>query len=285
VKQLNAGSRATEAQARLLTIYQKLAVKLASSGKSTDSEQALDYLNKVNALTQNPQNFEMASDLCAKSGKLDQAIDNLKKAIQLGDRSPSINRKLAALLDRRGKELAAQGKSESAKSYFDQAKDLNPKSAPLVVALSNLSVQIDNSQVPTISGDVMNPSDHPVSAPNVKIDLFDKTNGKVLWTKDRVVPELAQLNAQESKPFVATAGAPLRSGATIEFRVYFDGTLNKELPISFGDQATGTENAGAADAPKSEKAEVPDRHAKSEPQPEPTQSKKRGLADDEKTAQ
>lgn len=60
VKELKEGSRYSESDARLSTIYQKLAEK-SSAGKN--DKDALNYLSKLNAIADNPRNYEMSAEI------------------------------------------------------------------------------------------------------------------------------------------------------------------------------------------------------------------------------
>ena len=110
-RDLNDGSRASEAQSRLATIYQKLANTLASDTDTKNDADALKYLNKLNNIAENPKNLEMAADLYERSNQLELAIDQLRKADKMGH-NPVLQRKLSALLTRRGKELLDKGESD-----------------------------------------------------------------------------------------------------------------------------------------------------------------------------
>jgi len=133
VKELQAGTRASEATARLTTIYQKLANSFASDNNTNNDADALKYLGKLNSISENPKNFEMAADLLEKSGQLDQAIDNLRKASSLDSKNHAIAAKLAEVLSRRGKELMDQG-NPAGDSYLKESSELK---ATLPAAYNN----------------------------------------------------------------------------------------------------------------------------------------------------
>ncbi|HIA53662.1 MAG TPA: tetratricopeptide repeat protein, partial [Candidatus Melainabacteria bacterium] len=109
VRDLREGSRFSESEARLATIYQKMASSFASKN---DDQKALSYLSKLNAIAQNAKNYEMASDLYEKNEKLDLAIDQMRLAIKYSTHNPVYERKLASLLTRRGKELLDAGDTD-----------------------------------------------------------------------------------------------------------------------------------------------------------------------------
>ena len=235
---MKAGSRETEADARLATIYQKLAISMATDNNSKNDEQALGYLNKLNTSSPNPRNLELTSDLYAKSGQLDLAIDNLQKASELGGKNAGLDRKLAALFTRRGKQLLAQGNAEGGNSDLDQAAKLMPSAGPVVV-LRNLTVAVDSvSNVAIITGELWNPSYKTTHAPAVKIELYDKTSSRVLWTEDQNVIDgmeaAAPLSSKESKAFQITSKTPVNSNDSSEIRFYFDGVSTRRIRSIYG---------------------------------------------------
>jgi tetratricopeptide (TPR) repeat protein len=124
VAELKTGSRASEAPARLTTIYQKLATSLASDNNTSNDADALKYLNKLNAISENPKSLEMAGDLQQKSGQLDDAIASLRKASSLDGNNHKIAAKLAKLLKRRGQEMLDQGNDEG-NQYLQEASGLS----------------------------------------------------------------------------------------------------------------------------------------------------------------
>lgn len=231
VRDLNEGSRASEAQARLATIYQKMANNFASDGDSKNDADALKYLHKLNNIAENPRNLEMAAELYTKSGDLELAIEELRRAEKLG-RNPVIQRKLAALLSKRGKELMDQGNTDAGYAYLQQAKSVSPSENTLpAVALRDVNVGSE-SGLPRISGRVWNPTERSINALTVKVEVFDVANSKVLWQKDQQVIDqfVPPLGTQESKPFDFTSGVTVKPG-TAEFRVYLDGSLYKSYLI------------------------------------------------------
>lgn len=242
VHELNDGSRASEAESRLATIYQKLANKLASDDDPKDDEEALKYLSKLNNIAQNPRNYQLAADLYVKQNQLELAIDQLRKANQISGKNQLIERKLADLLSRRGKELLDEGNTDAGYGYLQQAKQLSPEDSLPAVALRNLLVT-SSGGIPKISGDVWNPTDNSVNSLIMKVELFDTVDSRVLWTKDvRVIDEFVPpLGGHDSKSFDVVSGEPARNNGTAEFRVYLDGNLYKEYPI--GEKRT----AGRAD--------------------------------------
>ena len=247
VHDLNDGSRASEAESRLATIYQKLANNLASDSDPKNDDQALKYLNKLNNIAQNPKNYEMAADLYEKQGELELAIDQLRKAHQLAGKNQLVERKLADLLSRRGKELLDQGNTDAGYGYLQQAKELSPENSLPAVALRNLVVTA-NGGMPRISGDIWNPTDNSINSLTMKVEVFDTTNSKVVWTKDvRIIDEFVRaLGGHESKSFDVVSGEPARANGTAEFRVYLDGNLYKSYPIGekSADRTAGKNDEG-----------------------------------------
>jgi tetratricopeptide (TPR) repeat protein len=239
VRDLGEGSRSGEAEARLATIYQKLANTYASDTNKDNDDDALKYLNKLNNIAQNPKNYEMAADLYEKQGQLELAIDQMRKASRLAGKNPVYDRKLAALLSRRGKELLDEGNTDAGYGYLQQAKTVSSDSSLPPVALRNLNVTVDRySHMPQISGEVWNPGDNSINALTLKVELFDPVNSKVLWTKDqRLVDEFVPaLGSHESKPFEMSSAVACKNDGSNEFRVYLDGGLYKEYPIGKKDE-------------------------------------------------
>ncbi|HEY9775356.1 MAG TPA: hypothetical protein V6C81_16435 [Planktothrix sp.] len=127
VKELNDGSRAGEAPARLATIYRKLAINLASDKSGKSDEQALAYLGKL-AESSNPADLQLAADLYEKSGKPDDAIQQLQQAYKIDASDSMLKRRLIRMLKDRGNQLVADGKTEDGNNYLQQAKELQPSS-------------------------------------------------------------------------------------------------------------------------------------------------------------
>jgi tetratricopeptide (TPR) repeat protein len=196
--------------------------------------------------------------LYEKQGQLELAIDQLRKAQKLSH-SQVLQRKLAALLSRRGKELLDSGNTDEGYAYLQQAKSVSPESSLPAVTLRDLTVSFDQSTyTPKISGRIWNPTDKSISSMTIKVELFDTTNSKILWSKDqKVIDEFVPpLGAQESKSFEFIAGVPSKSGAS-EFRVYLDGNLYKTYPI--GKKDKGTSNDTTADKSEPRTILVPPR--------------------------
>lgn len=246
VKELREGSRFSEAEARLATIYQKMASNFASKN---DDQKALKYLNKLNAIAQNAKNYEMASELYEKNEKLDLAIDQMRLAIKYSTHNPVYERKLASLLTRRGKELLDAGDTDAGYGYLQQAKTMDPTNSLPSVTLRGVNVGLDGG-MPKLSGEIWNPGDEPVNSLHVKVELVDTVSKRVLWTRDqKVVDEFVQpLQGRESKQIDFVAGTPVRMNGTNEFRVYLDNKLYKSYRLGDKKRDGGNDNLGTTDS-------------------------------------
>jgi tetratricopeptide (TPR) repeat protein len=240
VRDLREGSRYGEADARLATIYQKMANAAANNN---DDAKALVYLSKLNNIAQNSRNYEMASDIYERTGELELAIDQLRRAMKLGARNTVVEKKLSMLLSRRGKELLDQGNSDAGYGYLQQAKEMNGDSKVPEITLRNVETTFDgNSHVPRIDGEVWNPSEKSINSLNLKVELYDNVTSRVIWFKDeKLVDEFVPpLNAKDSKPFDFLAGEPVKANGSAEFRIYLDGTLYKSYPIGKKDRGSSS---------------------------------------------
>ncbi|MBX9950569.1 MAG: tetratricopeptide repeat protein [Candidatus Obscuribacterales bacterium] len=262
VRDLREGSRFSESEARLATIYQKMASNFASKN---DDQKALNYLSKLNAIAQNAKNYEMASDLYEKNEKLDLAIDQMRLAIKYSTHNPVYERKLAALLTRRGKELLDAGDTDAGYGYLQQAKTVDPTNALPSVTLRGVNVGLEGG-LPKISGEIWNPGDEPVNSLTVKVELVDTVSKRVLWTRDqKVVDEFVQpLQGRDSKNIDFVAGTSVRMNGTNEFKVYLDGKLYKSYRLGEKSKpdplATDDNDSGGALSrvrPKPEPREAP----------------------------
>jgi tetratricopeptide (TPR) repeat protein len=236
VKDLKEGSRFSESDARLSTIYQRLAEKLVSEKKD---KEALVYLSKLNAIADNSRNYEMAADIYERTGQYELAIDQLRKAQRFSTRDDSIKRKLAALLNKRGKELLDSGELDTGYGYLQQAKSVDPSNTVPTVTLKTVTIDLQGG-MPHISGQVWNPTDSAINALTMKVDLVDTNAGdKVLWTKESAVVDefVPPLPAREGKKIDLTGGASVRNDGSCEFKVYFDGKLYNSYPIGKKERA------------------------------------------------
>lgn len=228
VKDLKEGSRFSESDARLATIYQKLAEKYAADKKD---QEALTYLAKLNAIADNPRNYEMAADIYERTGQLELAIDQLRKASKLSTRDDSVRRKLATLLTKRGKELLDSGDNETGYGYLQQAKSIDPANSVPTVTMKSVTVDISGG-MPHIAGQVWNPTEEAINALTMKVEEVGES-GNVLWSKEtRVVDEFVPpLGSRDGKNVDIMGGASVRADGKTQFKVYFDGKLYNSYPI------------------------------------------------------
>ena len=230
VKTLGEGSRFNEADTRLATIYQKMSNELLAGD---DIEEALKALNNLNMIAPSPASYEKCADLYAKQGKLDLAIDQMRKAIKQGNGSRDLNRKLASLLSKRGKELLDKGDSETGYAYLQQAQGYDSSMKVPTVALRGISIDVDNlAGTVRSTGEAWNPGPSQVSYLTVRSELYDTNNGQAIWSKEQhVVDEfVAPLQARETRGF--DLSGPVAVGQPgLELRVYLDGHLYKTYPI------------------------------------------------------
>lgn len=191
----------------------------------------------------------MAADIYDKSGELELAIDQLRKAIKISPKSPMLEKKLSALLSRRGKELLDSGDTETGYGYLQQAKAMNPDNA--VPAVTLRSVQIEQSSgIPSISAEVWNPTDAAINSLKVKVELFDNATNKSLWNKEESIVDefVPPLGSKDSKHFSLDATVPVKANGQAEFRVYLDGALYKAYPIGKKEKEKGATASSAADS-------------------------------------
>jgi len=255
VKELKEGSRYSESDARLSTIYQKLAEK-SSAGKN--DKEALSYLSKLNAIADNPRNYEMSAEIYERTGQLELAIDQLRKASKLSSRDDAIRRKLAILLTKRGKELMDSGDYDTGYGYMQQAKSVDPNNTVPTVTMKSVKVDFEGG-MPRISGQVFNPTDQSISALSMKVEMVGDS-GNVLWSKEtRVVDEyVPAMGPKEGKNVDITGGASVKADGKTEFKVYFDGKLYNSYPIGKKER-TKVESTPevAKEAPKTETQSPP----------------------------
>jgi tetratricopeptide (TPR) repeat protein len=252
VKDLREGSRFSEAEARLSTIYQRLANSLASS---KNDAQALAFLDKLNTIAQNPKNYEMAADIYVRSNKVDKAIESLRKAITLSSKNPELDKKLSDLLARRGKELVNSGDSEAGVAYLQQAKELNAANAVPEAALRSVSLDYDKgTKQSSINGEVINLADKSLNSLDLKAELFDIANSKSLWTKDQKIVDsfTPPMQSKESKPFTFSAPISIANNGTNEFHLYINGSLYKSYPV--GEKSDKDEKTSSAESAASAKS-------------------------------
>ena len=243
VKSLGEGSRFNECDTRLATIFQKMANDQLAKD---DVQGALTNLSNLSNIAPSPQTYEKVSDLYAKQGKYDLAIDQLRRAIKLGNGSRDLNRKLAGLLSKRGKELLDKGDSETGYAYLQQAQGLDNRVKVPTVALRGIHVDVDGSSGAVGSaGEAWNPGPNAVAYLVVRTELYDTKTSQSIWSREQhVVDEfVAPLGPNESRPFNISGPAAPRQDGTVELRVYLDGSLYKSYPI-------GSKSSVANDAPE-----------------------------------
>lgn len=254
VRELKEGTRYTEAEARLATIYQKLAEKLAAEKKD---KEALGYLSKLNAIADNPRNYEMAADLYERSGQLELAIDQLRKASKLQTSDDGLRRKLAVLLTKRGKELLDKGELDTGYGYLQQAKSMDPSNSVPTVTMKLVKVDFVGG-MPRLSGQVWNPTDDPINALSMKVEICN-SEGQVIWSKEtRVVDEyVPPLGAKDGKNVDITGGESVKADGKSEFKVYFDGKLYNSYPIGKRERAIKTEETAKEPVPETTSPSIP----------------------------
>jgi tetratricopeptide (TPR) repeat protein len=242
VQTLNEGVRSTEAKSRLATIYLKL-VDIAY-GKGEDAK-ALDYLNKLNGLEENPRNYILAADICEHGGKLDEAINQVQKALKLTTDDQTLKNKLAQLYLQRGKQVIQTGDTTTGYAYFQQANSLDDSLGFPPVAIKNLSVSTSGGKA-KIAGELWNPNDKSLNSLSIKIQLSDDSRGITLWQKEqRVIDDFVPpLPSQQSKPFNFSDTVPTHGQENISFKVYIDGAFYGTYPLKAGSrvQSSTSEN-------------------------------------------
>ena len=270
IKRLGEGSRFNECDTRLATIHQKMANDMLAKD---NVEGALTSLSNLNNIAPSPQSLEKTSDLYAKTGKLDLAIEQLKKAIKMGNGSHDLNRKLAGLLSRRGKELLDKGDAETGYAYLQQAQGLDSRVKVPTVALRGIHVDFSQSGAAIrCQGEAWNPGPASVAYLHVKTDLYDTKTSQVIWTREqRVVDEFVPpLGSNETRAFDISGPAAPREDGTVELRVYLDGALYKSYPIG---KAESGSSVGGGEATKPSETimprPAPERQERIQPQPTP----------------
>ncbi len=230
VRELKDGQRYSEADSRLASIYLKIANEKLAKG---EEDGALDYFNKLNNLAPSPQTYERTSDIYARQGKLDLAIDQLRRALKSGSGSIELNKKLAGLLAKRGRELLDKGDSDTGYAYLQQAQGYDNKIRVPTLALRNISVNYDsNSGGIRASGQVWNPTGNQISYLALRTDLFDTKTSQVVWRRDQhLVDEfMPPMGGHETKSFEVTGPCP-RADGTVEVKVYIDNTYYGSYPV------------------------------------------------------
>ncbi len=268
VKTIGEGSRVSEADSRLATIYQRIAGNLL--GRNEDAR-ALEYLVKLNALAPSAATYEKIGEIYERQGQLELAIDQLRKAERAGSVNPALDRKLAQLMARRGKELLDQGDTQAGFGYLQEARSLDPANVVPSVALRNVSVLAGAAdENPQLTGEVWNPGPNPVNQLTLKTQLYDLAAGKTIWEReDRIVDEFVPpLAVNDIRPFSVTAPVAVRRNGTVEFRVYLNGGLYKTYPVGKREPKGGAAGAVQPAAPGSPAATTEEKAPPVVPQPQ-----------------
>jgi len=287
VKSLQDGSRYTEADNRLATIYQRLAGKLIDDKKD---KEALVYLNKLNAIAENPRNYETCADIYERTGQLELAIDQLRKAQRLAAHDDALTHKLAALLTKRGKELLDAGDLDTGYGYLQQARSVDPNSSVATVTLKGVNIDMQGG-MPHLGGQIWNPTDLPINALTMKTDLVDVQDEHVIWTKEtRVIDEyVPPLGPREGKHVDITSAMPSRFDGSTEFKIYFDTKLYNSYLVgkkqkAQKESATDSNTAGDGNTAKAESLPASGSGAPPPGNPDkPTTAPGQGASSEEKT--
>ena len=232
VQQLNVGSRSSEAKSRLATIYLKL-VDIAYANQ--DDAKALDYLNKVNSLEENPRNYLLAADICERDGKLKEAIDQVQKAVKIKSDDQFVKSRLAQLYLAEGKELIQLGNEDEGYGYIQQAGTLDPAFSFPAAIIKNLNIHSADSNA-KITGELWNPSSKNISSLTMKVQLCNDSTGQTLWQKEqRIIDDfVAPLPPKQTKAFNFSAPNAGQKPETLAFKIYLDGNYYGEYPLKKG---------------------------------------------------
>lgn len=249
-KELHDGSRFTEAESRLSTIYQKMGDEMAAKG---DDEEALKYYAKLNVSAPSSTSYERTADLYEKEGKLELAIDQLRHAIKLSTENAVLTHKLSVMMSKRGKELLDGGDADAGYGYLQQAQSLDPRLKAPPATVRNMHFAVADGSV-HVTGEVWNPGTDALPALTMHAELFDAKAGKPIWTKDqRVIDEFVPpLPSREGRGFDMVATTAFDPKST-DFRIFLNGQLYKTYPLgkrSGGSSAavTSANSAGAGTA-------------------------------------
>lgn len=242
VKELHDGSRFVEAESRLATIYQKIADQMLSKG---DDEEALKFFTKLNVQAPTATSFERTAEIYDRQGKVELAIDQMRRAAKLSGDNSLISHKLSALMVKRGKELLDSGEADSGYGYLQQAQSMDPHLKAPTATVRNMRFEVDGQGGSVhISGEVWNPGQEMLNSLTLRAELFDKKTSRVLWSKDqRVIDEFVPpLPSRDSRGFDLVALAPF-DPATSELKIYLNGSLYKSYPLGKGKPRPATTTA------------------------------------------
>ena len=256
VRDMHEGSRMVEADSRLSSIYQKIADQMSMKG---DSEEALKYLSKLNVMAPSSSSYEKTADLYQKQGKLELAIDQMRKAVKLAGDATFLNKKLAALMVTRGKELLDSGESDAGYGYLQQAQALDPKAKAPPATVRNVHIEVEPATgFVHASGEVWNPGSEVMNSLTLRGELYDSKFSKAVWSKDqRVVDEFVPpLGPRESRAFDMVSGVGAGDPNATQFRVYLNGALYKAYSLNgkaiatdmgLGGKSSGHPSSGSGD--------------------------------------
>jgi tetratricopeptide (TPR) repeat protein len=244
VKETGEGMRVAEADSRLATIYSKAAEDLLRKGQN---DEALKYYAKLNIMAPTAVSYQRTAEIYEKEHKLELAIDQMRKAVQIAPEPALANQKLASLMAARGKELLDSGDSNAGYGYLQQAQGIDPHVAAPSATIRNVHLGIEDGS-PHFTADVWNPGPASVNSLTVKTELFDTAGGRSLWSKDfRIIDDFVPpLAAKDSRPLDVVATATIADPGSTEMRVYINGTLYNSYPFAksasgshAGDHGTG----------------------------------------------
>lgn len=223
VKEMGEGTRLNEADSRLATIYGKAAEDLLRKG---EDDEALKYYSKLNVMAPSAMSYERTAEIYQKEGKLELAIDQMRKAVQLAPDPAALNQKLATLMSCRGKELLNSGDSSSGYAYLQQAQGIDAHVAAPPSTIRNVHVSLEEGMA-HLTAEVWNPGPSPVNSLDIKAELYDTASGRSLWSKDyRIIDDFVPpLGAKDSRPLDVLAAAPVTDPGTCELRMYVNGSF------------------------------------------------------------
>ena len=229
VKELGEGTRITEADSRLATIYQRLIDQYTAQG---NDELALKYLNKMNALANNINNFERTGDIYSKHGQYDLAIDQYRNALKDSGKNTTLEHKLALALSKMGHQMLDKGETSAGFGYLQEANQYDPSIKVPGCTIKNMKLTFDQtSRKLSIHGEIWNPGPRIISTLTIKTELVDIDSRKTLWSNDtRVIDEFSPaLSPNDNKPFDLTTYVP--GSSNVEMKLYFDGVLYNTYPV------------------------------------------------------
>jgi len=150
----------------------------------------------------------------------------------MGNGSRELNRKLAGLLSKRGKELLDKGDTETGYAYLQQAQGYDSSMKVPTVALRSIAVNVDNlSGTVRSTGEAWNPGPNTVSYLSVRTELYDTRSSQSIWSKEqKIVDEfVAPMQARETRQF-ELSGPLTGVQDSLELRVFLNGKSVQVLP-------------------------------------------------------